>query len=48
MMSHLLSTIGYHDVQRRPLALPPRPRSSGYVRAPRDWQTFVPDHAASL
>jgi polyphosphate kinase 2 len=48
MMAHLLSTIGYHDVQRRPLALPPRPRSSGYVRAPRDSQTFVPDHAASL
>jgi polyphosphate kinase 2 len=48
MMAHLLSTIGYHDVQRRPLTLPPRPRSSGYVRAPRDSQTFVPDHAASL
>ena len=48
MMAHLLSTIGYHDVQRRPLELPPRPRSSGYVRAPRDSQTFVPDHAASL
>ena len=30
------------------LALPHRPPSSGYVRTPRDMQTFVPDHAASL
>jgi polyphosphate kinase 2 (PPK2 family) len=48
MMAHLLSTVSYHDVQRPPLDLPPRPRSSGYVRAPRESQTFVPDHAASL
>jgi polyphosphate kinase len=48
MIAHLLSTVPYHDVQRRPLALPPRPKSSGYVRAPLDSQTFVPDHAASL
>jgi len=48
MIAHLLSSIGYHDVQRRPLELPPRPRSSGYVRAPRESQTFVPDHSASL
>ncbi len=48
MMAHLLSTVPYHDVQRRPLELPPRPTSSGYIRAPRDSQTFVPDHAASL
>jgi polyphosphate kinase 2 len=48
MMAHLLGTLGYHDVQRRPLELPPRPHSTGYVRAPRESQTFVPDHAASL
>ncbi len=48
MMAHLLSTVPYHDVQRLPLELPPRPRSAGYVRAPRESQTFVPDHAASL
>jgi polyphosphate kinase len=48
MMAHLLSTVSYHDVQRAPLDLPPRPRSSGYVRAPRESQTFVPDHAGSL
>ncbi len=48
MISHLLGTIGYHDVQRLPLELPPRPKSTGYVRAPRDSQTFVPDHVADL
>jgi polyphosphate kinase 2 len=48
MIAHLLSTIPYHDVQRMPLSLPPRPPSQGYVRAPRDLQTYVPDHAATL
>jgi polyphosphate kinase 2 len=48
MIAHLLSTVPYHDVQRRPLALPPRPKSSGYIRAPLESQTFVPDHVAAL
>ena len=48
MIAHLLSTVPYHDVQRRPLNLPPRPASQGYVRAPRESQTYVPDHAAEL
>jgi polyphosphate kinase len=48
MIAHLLSTIGYHDVQRVPLTLPDRPRPQGYVRAPREMQTYVPDHAATL
>ena len=48
MIAHLLSTISYQDVQRLPLALPPRPPSQGYVRMPRDMQTYVPDHAADL
>ncbi|MBO0815053.1 MAG: polyphosphate kinase 2 [Actinobacteria bacterium] len=48
MIAHLLSTVHYHDVQRRPLELPSRPASQGYVRAPRESQTFVPDHAAEL
>jgi polyphosphate kinase 2 len=48
MIAHLLSTVAYHDVQRLPLELPPRPASQGYVRAPRESQTFVPDHAAAL
>ncbi len=48
MIAHLLSTVPYHDVQRLPLALPPRPAAQGYVRAPRELQTYVPDHAAAL
>jgi polyphosphate kinase len=48
MIAHLLSTVRYHDVQRVPLQLPARPRSTGYVRAPRESQTFVPDYVASL
>jgi polyphosphate kinase len=48
MIAHLLSTVPYHDVQRLPLSLPPRPAAQGYVRAPRELQTYVPDHAAVL
>jgi polyphosphate kinase 2 len=48
MIAHLLSTIGYHEVQRLPLSLPPRPKPQGYVRAPREMQTYVPDYAAGL
>jgi polyphosphate kinase 2 len=48
MIAHLLSTIPYHEVQRPPLVLPPRPPSAGYERPPRTMQTYVPDHAASL
>jgi polyphosphate kinase len=48
MIAHLLSTVAYHDVKPRPLKLPRRPASQGYVRAPRESQTFVPDHAAEL
>jgi polyphosphate kinase len=48
MIAHLLSTVPYHDVQPRPLKLPRRPASQGYVRAPRESQTFVPDHASEL
>jgi polyphosphate kinase len=48
MIAHLVSSIPYRDVQWRPLELPPRPAAQGYVRMPRDEQTYVPDHAASL
>jgi len=48
MIAHLLSTVNYHDVQRVPLELPTRPKSTGYIRAPRESQTFVPDYVASL
>jgi len=48
MIAHLLSTIHYHDVQRMPLSLPPRPPSQGYQRAPKELQTYVPDYATAL
>jgi polyphosphate kinase len=48
MIAHLLSTVPYHAVQWQSLELPPRPEPQGYVRAPLESQTFVPDHAASL
>ena len=48
MIAHLLSTLPYHEVQRVPLELPPRPASTGYQRIPREMQTLVPDHAATL
>ncbi|MER6385990.1 polyphosphate kinase 2 [Streptomyces sp. NPDC001250] len=48
MIAHLLSTVPYHDVPPPVLELPPRPASTGYQRPPRDLQTYVPDHAASL
>jgi polyphosphate kinase len=48
MIDHLLATVPYHDVQRMPLSLPPRPPSQGYQRAPKEMQTYVPDHAAVI
>jgi polyphosphate kinase len=48
MIAHLLSTVAYQDVHGPQLELPPRPKSTGYVRAPRESQTFVPDHVAEL
>jgi polyphosphate kinase len=48
MIAHLLTTLPYHDVQRLPLSLPSRPASRGYVRVPREMQTYVPDYAATL
>jgi hypothetical protein len=48
MIAHLLSTISYYEVRRPPLRLPRRPPPKGYVRPPRDMQTYVRDHAASL
>lgn len=48
MIAHLLSTIPYHEVERPPLELPPRPAPKGYERSPREMQTQVPDHSATL
>ena len=48
MIAHLLGSLPYREVSPPVLELPPRPPSTGYQRPPRDLQTFVPDHAASL
>jgi polyphosphate kinase len=48
MIAHLLSTIPYQDVRRTQISLPPRPSAKGYIRMPREMQTYVPDHAAAL
>src|SRR5207237_8776154 len=48
MIAHLLSTIPYQKVKRPKIDLPSRPASQGYIRSPREMQTYVPDHAASL
>jgi polyphosphate kinase 2 len=48
MIAHLLSTVPYHDVPEPAIKLPKRPKSTGYVRPPKDLQTYVPDHAATL
>jgi polyphosphate kinase len=47
MIAHLISTLPYYEVQRPPLALPPRPESTGYQRPPREG-TYVPDHSQDL
>ena len=48
MISHLLSTIPYRDIEPPSLKLPHRPPSSGYVRTPRNMQAYVPDAASEL
>ena len=48
MIAHLLSTVPYYEVDKPPLSLPSRPPSTGYLRPPKDTQTYVPDHAGTL
>ncbi|WP_369249513.1 polyphosphate kinase 2 [Streptomyces sp. R41] len=48
MIAHLLGSVPYQEVPPPVLELPPRPPSTGYVRPPRDLQTYVPDYAAGL
>ncbi|GAC69698.1 polyphosphate kinase 2 [Gordonia soli] len=49
MISHLLSTIDYHQVPRSKVTLPKRPIESGnYHRPPRSLSKYVPDHVADL
>nr|WSX53095.1 hypothetical protein OG409_31745 [Streptomyces sp. NBC_00974] len=48
MIAHLLSSVPYSEVALPSLTLPPRPASTGYERPPKELQTAVPDHAATL
>jgi polyphosphate kinase 2 len=48
MIAHLLSTVPYDDIEPPPIRLPARPPSTGYRRPPRESQTHVPDHSATL
>ncbi|RAY11726.1 polyphosphate kinase 2 [Actinomadura craniellae] len=48
LIAHLLSSLPYHEVEHPALELPARPPSRGYRRPPRESQTYVPDHAATL
>ncbi|MFJ8079245.1 polyphosphate kinase 2 [Streptomyces sp. NPDC096205] len=48
MIAHLLDSVPYKEVPPPVLELPDRPASTGYERPPRDLQTYVPDHAATL
>lgn len=48
MIAHLLGSVPYQRVQRDLPALPDRPPAKGYERTPRELQTYVPDHAATL
>jgi polyphosphate kinase 2 len=41
-IAHLLEQVGYQDLTPRPMKLPPRQPDKGYVRPPRQHQTFVP------
>ncbi len=48
MIAHLLAGVPYHGIPEPKPKLPDRPAGTGYVRPPKDLQTFVPDHAATL
>ncbi|MCW2517344.1 MAG: polyphosphate kinase 2 [Mycobacterium sp.] len=49
MMSHLLSTIDYREVELPKVELPKRPiLSKTYERPPRSLSTYVDDHVATL
>lgn len=48
MISHLLASIPYEEVDLPTLTMPDRPPSTGYVRTDRSLQTEVPDRAAAL
>jgi polyphosphate kinase 2 len=47
-MAHLLTQIPYEPKDLPHVKIPPRQGDEGYVRPPRDANTYVPDHAATL
>ena len=42
-ISHLLSKIPYEDLTPKPISMPARKETHGYVRAPMSNQTFIPE-----
>jgi polyphosphate kinase len=48
MIAHLLSTVPYHKVKHPAIELPSPPPGKGYVRTPKEQQTYVPDRAGTL
>jgi polyphosphate kinase len=47
-ISHLVTAIPYERGQERVIELPKRQSDRGYIRPPRDTNTYVPDAAAAL
>ena len=47
-MAHLLTQVPYGSKELPHVKIPPRQGDEGYVRPPRDANTYVPDHAATL
>lgn len=48
VISHLLSSVPYENIEPEPVTIPDRPKAITYRRPPRDEFKYVPDHAASL
>ena len=48
MIAHLLSAVPWSQVDPPAIKIPKRPASKGYERPPKDEQTYVPDHSATL
>jgi polyphosphate kinase 2 len=48
MMAHLLTAVPWTPVRPRSIKIPKRPPPKGYERPPKDEQTYVSDHSATL